>query len=392
MPSLQTVNLRRDDPDVPDPTGVEKFFSSIGTAYKDRQDKAEIDSIISGYQQNRQDENALEDLFLNISKSNASPTRQIEAIGKIKEGQQIVTAREKALSDRAERIAKANAPPKKTQSSQPIDPEQLENIQRVRQMPEYPNASPSRKYQMLTDNNVSRENAEAEAKIYSEESKNAPGVEFAKGREKQVLDYVGNSIEKYNQALEMQHVLSDVDRAISGEVEGEGLMAAVKNNPIGQLLVGLTPDEATLVAANKKLLGGTKSIFGSKPTEREIFLLLNSMLPSVGKSPQANRASYELLKKYNDLELMHGEIVDELTEGGTKYVDNLEQQVRERMKPIGEMFLKEVREEKSRQEQQAKQSQNQQQSRYRAPDGTIYLMTPEQVENAKKDNVIFEPV
>ncbi len=369
MPALRTVNLRRDDPDKPEPSGVEKFFTNLGKDYKERQDKAEIDNIISGYQQNRNDEHALEDLFLNIEKSNAPPTKRLQAIQSIKEGQSIVAQRDKALADQARAVQKANAPTKKTQASQPIDPEQLNNIQRVRQAPGFAEASPSKKYQMLTDAGVSRENAEAETKIYAEEGKNQPGQEFSKGREKAVLDYVSSSFDKYKAAQELSPVLEDVEKAISGDVQGPGVQAAIKNNPIGQLLVGLTPDEAALQSANKKLLGGTKSIFGSKPTEREIFLLLNSMLPSIGKTYEANKAGADFLKKYNDLELMHGEIVDELTDGGTKYIPDLERQVRERMKPLGDAFLGELRQEKSRQNKEEKPQNATQRSE--VPEGKI---------------------
>lgn len=60
---------------------------------------------------------------------------------------------------------------KKTQASQPIDPEQLTKIQTVRNSPSYEKASPLRKYQMMTDAGVSKENAEAESKIAAEQEK-----------------------------------------------------------------------------------------------------------------------------------------------------------------------------------------------------------------------------
>jgi len=102
MPQIQQVNLRRDDPDKPEPTGTEKFFAMLGKEYRERQDKAEIDKIISGYQQNRQDENALEDLFLNISKSDVGPTKRLQALEEIKQGQGVVAARDKALQKKVQ--------------------------------------------------------------------------------------------------------------------------------------------------------------------------------------------------------------------------------------------------------------------------------------------------
>ncbi len=66
--------------------------------------------------------------------------------------------------------ARATKPSKKTQASQPIDPEQLAIIRKIRETPEYQNADPLTKYQLLTDNGVSRENAESEADIASKQS------------------------------------------------------------------------------------------------------------------------------------------------------------------------------------------------------------------------------
>lgn len=59
--------------------------------------------------------------------------------------------------------------PKKTQASQPIDPDQLKIIKVVRNTPDYKRASALGKYQLMTDSGVSKENAEAESKIASGE-------------------------------------------------------------------------------------------------------------------------------------------------------------------------------------------------------------------------------
>jgi len=61
--------------------------------------------------------------------------------------------------------------PSRTQASQPIDPEQLNIITNVRKTDAYKKASPSQKYQMMTEQGVSRENAKAEADIAAEELK-----------------------------------------------------------------------------------------------------------------------------------------------------------------------------------------------------------------------------
>jgi len=57
------------------------------------------------------------------------------------------------------------------QASKPINPEQLKKIQTVRATEEFKNAVPLKKYQLLTDSGVSKENAEAESKIAAEQEK-----------------------------------------------------------------------------------------------------------------------------------------------------------------------------------------------------------------------------
>jgi hypothetical protein len=281
--------------------------------------------------------------------------------------------------------------PKATQASQPINPDQLKRIQDVRKKPEYETASPSKKYQMLTDNQVSKENAKAEADIYAEEEKNKPGGEFAKSREKAVSDLVNTSFEKRKDAEELKFTFDSARKAINGEIEGPGVMAVLKNDPYGQLLIGLTPDESSLQATNKKMLEGTKGIFGSKPTEREIFLLLNGMLPSVGKTKEANLAGLNVVEKANDLVIMRADIIDDLTDQGTKYVPDLESQLNKRMKPIVDDFRNELREVKKALDA-TDQSKPKQKIKVRAPDGTIGYMTQDRIDKAKAKNVIFKPV
>lgn len=282
-----------------------------------------------------------------------------------------------------------------TQASQPINPDQLKRIQDVRRTPEYENASPSMKYRLLTDNGVSKENAEAESKISAEEEKNKPGSEFNKLREKAVSDLVTESLKKRDDAEELKFNFGIARKAINGEIQGPGLMAIAKNDPYGQLFFGLTPDEAVLQAANKKILGGTKGIFGNKPTEREIFLLLNGMLPSIGKTREANLDGLDILEKANDLTILHSDLIDQITEGGTKYVPDLESQVNKRMKPMIDQFREELikydREFNSQPKQNHGSDRNQK-VRVKAPNGSIGFMTQQQIEAARKNNVIFTPV
>lgn len=161
-----------------------------------------------------------------------------------------------------------------------------------------------------------------------------------------VAKYVGNALQKGQEADDMEIAMAEIDQAIEGDITGPGLMAIAKDNPFLQLFIGLTPDEATLKAANKKVLEGSAGIFGARPTEREIFLLLEEMLPSISKTPAANKAGMEVIKRRNDIAKLHAQIVDELTEGGAKYVPNIKSLAAVKMEPYAKEFLKELQAKK----------------------------------------------
>ncbi len=111
----------------------------------------------------------------------------------------------------AERLTRPAKEGKRTESSQPIDPDQLKNIKAVREMPEYEKASPAKKYQMLTDNNVSVRNAEAEAKIYAaeNESNTLRTNTIAKAQAQNDVDFVNEQISKLPMLSQKQQVLDE---------------------------------------------------------------------------------------------------------------------------------------------------------------------------------------
>lgn len=224
---------------------------------------------------------------------------------------------------------------------------------------------------------------------------NAPGKEYAKGREKAIETYVTDALKSADEADSMDSTIDTVERAIQGDITEPGIMATLKHDPYGQLFFGLTPDEATLTAANKYMLEGTKGIFGSKPTEREIFTLLNSMLPSIGKTKEANLAGLQVIKRANALKKQRAEIVSELTDGGKNYVADIESKVNKSMQPFVDKFRKDAYELKkvlddSEKTQQSKAKEGK--IKVKAPSGQTGFMTQQQIDEAKAKNVIFTPV
>ena len=80
----------------------------------------------------------------------------------------------------AEQVSRPAAPPKQNQADRPIDADQLKRIQHVRNNPEFEKATPSKKYQMLTDAGVSAPNAKTEADLAAQEG------EIDKARDKAI--------------------------------------------------------------------------------------------------------------------------------------------------------------------------------------------------------------
>jgi len=174
------------------------------------------------------------------------------------------------------------------------------------------------------------------------------GKEYHKLREKNVSEYVNKVFAEGELASEERFALETARRAAQGDITGPGTMAYLKSNPYTGFIVGLTPDEAELVTSNKKLLEGSKGLFGAKPTEKEIFILLEQFLPSISKTMEANLIGINFIEKLNNIKIARAEITDKLTEGGTKYVANLEREVDKAMQPLADAYLKELRDAEPR--------------------------------------------
>lgn len=98
MPQVQVINTTRDKPE---PTGVQEFFSRIGKEYKEKQDKATVDTIWDQYLENVNNAHNIERTTVALNKSNIPPSKRLEEIKKLNEMQKVVTARDKALNQQA---------------------------------------------------------------------------------------------------------------------------------------------------------------------------------------------------------------------------------------------------------------------------------------------------
>lgn len=374
MPSAQVIDLNARPHGKPSP--LETTLSAFTNRYRqNRAEDAESDALRQIYQKHQQDGSNIQDTIMKLqTEAGISPTARVTGINQLlsfqkhnadlqKQSKENYEKAEKQASNQSKlrdlesrrgleegSLAAYEDDPKMAEqisresrsrlSEQPINEDQLRRLDHVRSLPEFTSGSPSKKYELLTRNGVSSVLAEREASIYVEQEKAKGGKVYQKDREQKVADYVSNSLAARDQAEEAAVAISDIKEAIEGDIAGPGLKAILKNNEYGQLLLGQTPDEAKLTTANKKLLEGAKGLFGSRPTEREIFLLLGSMLPAVGKSKEANQTSLYFIEKLNELKIIRGDIVEELSKDG--YVADLESQVYQRMKPLFAEYKQEL--------------------------------------------------
>lgn len=182
---------------------------------------------------------------------------------------------------------------KRTQASQPIDPEQKANIAKVKSTPEFQDASPSQKLDMLLMGDVSKENANAVINPYIEEEKI---------REKKLLREEG-SIERSHKAhepfikettqkyrsfetdtkprlLQMQNIpdedLTSPTQAVF--LEAMGIPLGALENPSSELYSKLSLD----------LLKGLPETYGNRILKVEVDNFLKT-IPSLLNSPEGRR-------------------------------------------------------------------------------------------------------
>lgn len=101
MPSPRVLDLTERPPE---PTGIEKFFSKVALTYKDQQDQDTVGNILKDYQANRTKANAWEDSYLQLEKSNISPTRRVQAQKALMDSKKVIIDDDKALNAKYNKV------------------------------------------------------------------------------------------------------------------------------------------------------------------------------------------------------------------------------------------------------------------------------------------------
>lgn len=156
--------------------------------------------------------------------------------------------------------------------------------------------------------------------------------------------------EKYDEELFKQakiaknqvETIGNIEKAVeSGNVTPTSIANIFKGfgkigDKISEALIN--KDQATLLASIPQLLEGWKEVFGVRLSDADL-KLLQDKLPSIGKSPEANKAIVKVLKKYADMTLLRSTIAREIKEKNKGlrplgYADQIEQRFDEMVKPV----------------------------------------------------------
>ncbi len=247
--------------------------------------------------------------------------------------------------------------PKKTQASQPIDPDQIDKIQQVRNDPGFEKASPSKKYQMFTDKGVSKENAKAEADIYSEEEKVKAETRKAEAKENQRQEDIKRQEKElfhkeshnFDEKLKNDAKTAQLqNRSLQRQMENvdklgfyDRAVSLLGNSAMGTVLKSKNAQEFD--ANTLYQMEGLRQILGGVLSDSDIRLLLQKIVTS-DKNPEANKTIAKNMMFENNLKIAKDMIGNEIrsSNGGYRpanYESEIEKIYQERYEnSIQEMF------------------------------------------------------
>jgi hypothetical protein len=187
----------------------------------------------------------------------------------------------------AELTSRPQMEPRKTQASQPIDPDQLARIQEVRKTPGYNDLDEVDQYRLLTDYGVSKENAEAEAKLTGAKlERKQKSVESSYKAQEQFINETTNKYKAFEtetkpRLLQMQKVASDGDlisAPAAAFLETLGIPLGALEDPSSELYNKLSLD----------LLKGLPETYGNRILKVEVDNFLKTV-PTLLNSPDGRR-------------------------------------------------------------------------------------------------------
>lgn len=181
-----------------------------------------------------------------------------------------------------------------------------------------------------------REKAKADAKV--KENKRKEEIEFHKESQKYDEDLLKQSKIAKNQVETFKTIESAID---SGNIKPASWTNILnKMGPIGELMgtALMNKDQATLSASIPALLEGWKDVFGVRLTDADL-KILQDKLPSIGKTPEANKAILNVMKKYAGMTKLRSEIAADIKEKNNglrplNYANMIEKRFDDMIKPV----------------------------------------------------------
>jgi|GEM_PF-2501195 hypothetical protein len=270
---------------------------------------------------------------------------------------------------------------------QPVDPVIAKKIEEI--VTENPDATPDQLGILLTNAGVPttnqdrylenrRREQELKSKAESEESKLATKQDIAFHEASKDYD---KSIQKEAKVAKKQlDSIEDIEKSVrEGKIKPTNAANVLKFfGPIGERLAeaALTKDQAKLQAAIPEFLEGRKELFGVRLSDADL-KLLQDKLPDIAKSPEANLAILGLMKKYANQSLLKKKAAENVLESKGIAVKNREGKLR----PLNYESLVENEYDRILIDTTP--------IRVKAPDGSLWEMTPEQIRKAKEKGVEF---
>ncbi len=231
-------------------------------------------------------------------------------------------------------------------TERPIDPEQLDLIEKVRQQPGFQDLDELEQYQAFTRAGVSRANAEAESKLKGQQLERlGKGVETAYKRHENFINDTTSSYRAFEtemkpRLLQMQKLASDdqlIGPTSSVFLESLGIPLGALENPSSELYQKLSQD----------LLKGLPETYGSRILKVEVDNFLKT-IPTLLNSPQGRRMIASNMLKlaemkevyYNQMRNLQRKSLDENKPLPMDFQQRIFDDVKPQIDRINEEFVK----------------------------------------------------
>src|SRR6185436_7038575 len=150
-------------------------------------------------------------------------------------------------------------------------------------------------------------------------------------------------LRKHTKAAKSQiEAIGTIRKAVSsGNVKPQNLANVLKSfgsigNRVAEAM--LNEDQAALVASIPQLLEGWKEVFGVRLSDADL-RLLQDKLPSLGKTPEANKTILKIMEKYADQTVLRSKIASEIKKQNNglrpiDYAEQVEERFDKMIKPV----------------------------------------------------------